>query len=385
MNYHMGAGLANQIWHTTVALRPSEHGPVTARHAPLLAAGTVGLDGAPRTSILWPSGLRINILLSLGEAGRPFRLPTPVPEPPHAYTELERLNADLEAFTDLPQLRQAQVLACLNVLTEQTAALRLIPTLSKDYLSDPVGCRVLYEAARAIVRLGQEIDQAGEVLAALCGQEVNPEVAVSAGIQLGSTVIRIHRDLDRAAGIIAMTDERRCSLDAGVSTFVRRLLDSRYFRLEALLLVRRGDSGAAAAALDAAEAAADEIRTCDDGYSSLVAEENYRILAESRLKAAAIRRSAADLATWIPRLLDTDPQDPFAWRCVAEACAKCGYQASAATALAAVTGMGGPGVFSSIAVLRKSASAQEPAELHESLLARLADLCEPPQERREPR
>jgi hypothetical protein len=341
-----GAGTTTVIgrtWRTLLTLRPGVSGPVAVRHAPYLATGELGTLGAPFSSIQYPTGLRGSLVAKLG--GPHLTIDSEVDEEGaggEALPELARLRADVAAFAGLPPARQAEVLACLNCITEHRAGFRAMRALTNDHFASPDGCAALYEAARSLVRVRPQDKQSRRALDRLARQDVSPVIATAAAVQLGAASIRLDRDLDTGGDALALADARLTEVAGPGQRFVAGLLASRIHRARALWALRQRDfpllsrclEGALTSASDLVEAA-----PIDDPYATLVAAENLRLVLEAHLVAASGSRRADAFGHWAARLLDTDPEDPFTWRYLAVYGARCGLLTGAALAVSGLAAM----------------------------------------------
>jgi hypothetical protein len=314
------------------------------QHAPYLARGQLGSLTEPLSSIQYKTDTRTELLEAaaglmdvpppLGHDGAKFE----------GYDELARLNEDVLGFRDLPRSRQAQVLSCLNCMTEHRVALSVMPALSSAYFADADGCCALYEGARTLVRVRPQDQQSRRVLDRLSRQEVNPRMATAAAVQLGAASIRLDHDLDAGARALEVADLRRGEVDRTTSSFVGTLLDSRYFRALSLLALKRREFGLLASAMDQAMESADALMaqtTPSDPYPRLVARENMRLVVEVHLVAATGAEKPAQFARWAARLLELDPEDPYTWQYLAVYGARCGCAVEAALAASGLAAIGG--------------------------------------------
>lgn len=332
------------------------------------------------SSILYPSGMRAVLRASFAHSPDDFVV-ADTDRTVTGYHELTLLNNDMARFAELATTRQAQVLSCLNCLTEQRLAVRLARHLTGDYYSDAGGCSALYEAARALMRLRPHDRLSRTVLSRLSQQSANRWIAVAAAIQLGAASIRIDRDLVQADAALQTAERSRAELDGEQYNFIATLFNSRYFRLQALLAAIRHAFPLVTDALAHALATAETLVADTAGdvpYLQLVAGENLKIVLEAHLKAASAANDPAAFARWAIRLVEVDPEDSHTWRYVATYGAACGLTADAALAMSGLTAIGGLGVPEVLGALRTAPrnDVRSP-ELTEVLLAALAALHRP--------
>lgn len=372
----MGATVIARVWKTLLTLVPTSSGPVAVQHAPFLALGRIGATAEPLSSIQYPTGTRAGLLASAG--GFLASLP-PLGDADSDFAdhpELARLNADVLRFTELAPGRQAQVLSCLNCITEHRVAFRLIPALSTEYFADPAGCAALYEGARSLVRVRPHDRQSRTVLGRLTEQDANPRIATAAAIQLAAASIRHDGDLDAGRAALEIADRRRHEVDRTAHRFTATLLDSRYFRALALLSLRQRKFGVLASSLDStwrtAEALFAEAPT-QEPYLELVALENFRLVLEVQALAASGAKDPTRFATWATRLIETDPEDPYTWRYVAVYGSRCGLVFEAALAMSGLATIGTLGMTEAADALR---SAPAPAASDRTLVATLLGALE---------
>jgi hypothetical protein len=336
--------LARHVWNTLLTVRAGDRGPIPIRHAPLLATGDLGGVGVPVSSILCPSGLRASIAASFGLPREAVRIMEPFDEAGADWPELRRLRADAARFAGLDQARQAEVLACLNCLTEQDTAIRVARGLTAAYLNTPAGCRVLYEAARALIRRRPEHPRSREVLARIAADGAEPWIRTAALVQLGAAAVRIDRNPTAAEHYVAAAERMRADTRAGV--FLDTLLHSRVSRLAALISLKNGDPAgqgvAMATTLETATTLID-LAAPLSAYERLVAAENLKMVVEAHLKAAGGARDAAGVERWATTMLSLDPDDPSTWRDIAANAARCGLVTEAALALVGLAHVGGAG------------------------------------------
>lgn len=356
MEQVVGAAVLRRVWAPLMWLQQSPTGPVAVQHLPLLATGgSSAATGGPLSSILYPPGLRRALLRALpGDSGNPGAslLGVTSTEGP-----MDVLESDLAQFDGLAWNRQAEILACLNGLTEQQLILSLRPRFDESYLADPHGVQVMFEFGRCLVRLERHPHQADALLSVLAKQSVNDQVAALSAIQQGSLRLRQLDDLPGADAALALARDRLDDLVVGsevthepivpLSKEVFSLLESRFFRLLALARVRRRDGPGIAEAMASAIEAADQMtkRSAQNEYLRLLTRENEKILCESSVKAASLQCDGEMLLHWSKRLLSVDPQDPFTWRVIAENAHRCGFHEAAALAVAGVLALGAPGAF----------------------------------------
>jgi hypothetical protein len=345
----MPAGtVIGRTWRTLLTLRPGMSGPVAVRHAPYLATGELGTLGAPFSSIQYPTGLRGSLVATTGGTIGGSHLTIGDEDEAGCETngedlpELARLRADVAAFAGLSPARQAEVLACLNCITEHRAAFRALRALTDDHFASPDGCAALYEAARSLVRVRPQDPQSRRALGRLARQDVNPVTATAAAVQLGAASIRLDRDLDAGDDALALADARLTEVAGPGHRFVAVLLASRIHRARALWALRQRDFPLLSRCLEGALATASDLMEAapvDDPYATLVAAENLRLVLEAHLVAASGSGRADAFGGWAARLLDTDPEDPFTWRYLAIYGARCGLLTGASLAVAGLAAM----------------------------------------------
>jgi len=360
----VAATISGQTWRTLITLAPTPFAPIAVSHAPFLARGQLGPGGRPMSSILYPTGMRSRLAAALGYSATSFEIRGDSPPTTDRPAELVHLEDRLSRFATLEPLVQAQVLACLNCLTEQRLIPRLALRLSTAHFESDAGCTALYEAARGMVRLRPTDRPAKAVLQRLAGQVHFPWVAASAAVQLGAAAIRIERDLDQATAALSLAERARSALDADAPD-PPGLIASRYHRLRALVLLNAGDVPLATEAMERAHGEASELArqtaSAVPTYAGLVAAENLKIVYESYIKAASGGRDATGFARWATRLVDLDPHDPYTWRYIAVYGARCGLATAAALASIGLATTGGPGVADCVAAFRRSPARSEPA------------------------
>jgi hypothetical protein len=378
MAQSLGATVTARVWHTLITLAQSPGGPVAIQHAPFLARGDLGGNGEPLSSILYPSGMRAALLGSFEHQRDDFTIPGNNDAAQPGYQELACLRQDLTRFGQLAPMRQAQVLACLNCITEQGVVVRLAPDLPAHYFSDPAGCCALYEAARAFVRILPEDRQSRTVLSRLSRNGASAWIRGAAAVQLGAASIRIDGDLTAAASALEAAEDCRGEVQQSMPAFCSTLLDSRLFRLRALFALRNKDFTLARHAMENALSTAETLMSePPEGhpYLRLVASENRKIVLESHLKAASGSKDLAGFVHWATRLMHLDPDDSYTWKYIAIYATRCGLVAEATLALAGLTSIGGLGVPEVLASLQDAPGGGERSDELAGLLRNsLADL-----------
>ncbi len=367
--------VVHRVWETMITLRESERGPLHVRHAPLLASGDLG-GGVPMSSILMPSGLRASLVRSLRLADADVGL-RPEEARGGTSTGLSTLRADIAAFDDLALSRQAEVLACLNCLTEQAVAVSLVRQLRSDHLLTVPGCRVLYEVGRVLLRMyNPQARQVFERIADLCEE---PMLRVLARVQLGAMAVRLQGDMDSATAHVSATWSEYAEAEACFDGFLRLLLQSRASRLTALVAMRVGDTDGQSAAMERSLETALELERISrrrSRYNRLVSAENMKIVAESHLKAAGGVGDTSGVVRWATTMLSIDPDDPGTWRDITTNAARCGLITEAAIATVGMTFVGGTGTVGSVE--RIVATTDRPGsseELRHELAAAIAGLA----------
>lgn len=373
------ASVTSRVWRTLLTLLPSSAGPIAIQHAPLTARSELGSLREPFSSIQYPTGTRAHLIDAVGQQLEPLPPLGDAASTFDGHRELAQLNDDIVRFRELPMIRKAEVLSCLNCMTEQRVALRLVPALSwSEHYADPDGCCVLYEAARSLIRVKPKDQQSRRVLERLSRQDVNPRMATAAAIQLGAASVRLDQDLDAAAQALDVADQRRAEVD---SSFVADLLDSRYYRALALLALKRRDFALLRSSMDNTMTAAVALMartTPTDEYPLLVARENMRLVVEVHLVAATGAEKPDQFSLWARRLLDLDPEDPFTWQYLSIYGARCGCVVEAALAVSGVAIIGGldyVGVSEALGAARVGDFRD--TDLLEKILATLESLVRP--------
>ncbi len=338
----------------------SASGPICVRQAPYLALGNLGGNAHPRSSIMFPSHLRFVVRDSFGLNTDDLIAEPGGDDTAHDSAAVVRLRTDLQQFASLAPLRAAQVLSCLNCLTEQPLVADLMSTLPPLLADSHVDlARAWYEAARGLVRLGVDEQQGADVLRELT-LNAPSRVATTAGIQLGAYHLRIAHDLGHAEEVLTRTRQllEVAEHDDDCPTAEATLLVSRFHRLEALFHTRARDRSGQARAMDLAEEHSRRLLAAANvhPYELLLAEENHKIVCEARIKAAAFGRDAAALATWSGELMGLDPEDPTSWRCIAEAAAQLGLCSVGRLALVGQAALGGLGVHNTLDIVEHAAS-----------------------------
>ncbi|NUP68920.1 MAG: hypothetical protein HOW71_42885 [Nonomuraea sp.] len=367
--------VVHRTWETMITLRESERGPLQIRHAPLLATGDLG-GGAPMSSILMPAGLRASLVRSLrladadvglrsGEAGG------------RASKGLAALRADIAAFDDLTLPRQAEVLSCLNCITEQAVAVPLVRNVTSDHLLSVPGGRVLYEVGRVLLRIYNP--QAHQVFQSVAESGADPVLRISGRVQLGAMAVRQQGDLDSATAHVQAAWSEYAEAETDLDDFLRALLQSRVSRLAALVAMRTGDTHGQSAAMERSLATAlelERISRARSAYDRLVSAENMKIVAESHLKAAGGAGDSSGVVKWATTMLSVDPDDPGTWRDITTHAARCGLITEAAIATVGMTFVGGTGTVGSVERIAAARNRfDSSAELRHELAAAIAGLA----------
>jgi hypothetical protein len=378
-NMSDATSVTSRVWRTLLTLLPSSAGPIAIQHAPWTARSELGSLREPFSSIQYPTGTRAHLIDAVGQPMEPLGDAASVFD---EHPELARLNEDVVRFQDLPMIRKAEVLSCLNCMTEQRVAFRLVPALSwSEHYADPDGCCVLYEAARSLIRVKPQDQQSRRALEKLSRQEVNPRMATAAAIQLGAASVRLDHDLDAAAKALDVADQRRAEVDRADSPFVADLLDSRYYRALALLALKQRNFKLLRSCMDNTMTSAVALMgrtTPTDEYPLLVARENMRLVVEVHLVAATGAEKPDQFSMWAQRLLDQDPEDPFTWQYLSIYGARCGCvveAALAASGLAIIGGLDFVGVTEALGAAKVGDFRD--AVLVEKILATLESLVRP--------
>lgn len=367
--------VVHRVWETMITLRESERGPLHIRHAPLLASGDLG-GGVPMSSILMPSGLRASLVRSLRLADADVGL-RPEKARGGTSTGLSTLRADIAAFDDLALSRQAEVLACLNCLTEQAVAVSLVRQVTSDHLLTVPGCRVLYEVGRVLLRTHNP--QSRQVFERIADLSEEPMLRVLARVQLGAMAVRLQRDLDSASAHVSAMWSEYAEAEARFDGFLRLLLQSRASRLAALVAMRVGEADGQSAAMERSLETALELERISrtrSQYDRLVSAENMKIVAESHLKAAGGVGDTSGVVRWATTMLSIDPDDPGTWRDITTNALRCGLVTEAAIAMVGMTFVGGTGTVGSVE--RIAATTDRPCfseELRHELVAAIAGLA----------
>ncbi|WP_132113721.1 hypothetical protein [Actinocrispum wychmicini] len=371
--------VTSRVWRTLLTLLPSSAGPIAIQHAPLTARGQLGSLREPFSSIQYPTGTRAHLIDAVGQVLEPLGAAASTFD---GHPELAQLNADIVRFRDLTMIRRAEVLSCLNCMTEQRVAFQLVPALSwAEHYADPDGCCVLYEAARSLIRVKPQDQQSRRVLERISRQDVNPRLATAAAIQLGAASVRLDHDLDAAAKALDVADQRRAEVDRTDTPFVADLLDSRYYRALALLALKQRDFKLLRSSMDGTMTAAMALMartTPADEYPLLVARENMRLVVEVHLVAATGAEKPDQFSRWAKRLLDLDPEDPFTWQYLSIYGARCGCvveAALAASGMAIIGGLDHVGVSEALGAARVGDFRDD--DLVEKILGTLESLVRP--------
>ncbi|MEW9555308.1 hypothetical protein [Nonomuraea sp. NPDC050783] len=373
------AAVARVVWETMLTLRESDRGPLHFRHAPLLATGDLGGAGVPMSSILTPSGLRASLVRALGLAEADADLHAAASD--GAGQALTALRAGIAAFAELPPERQAELLSCLNCLTEQATVISLVPRATPDHPRTAAGSRVLYEVGRALLRRYNPL--ARPILEGVA-ESTDPVLRVLARVQLGAMAVRLRGDLENATAQVDAARGGYAEAEADLDGFLRALLQSRVSRLAALVALRRTDPSGQAAAMERSLETALELERLSrtrPRYDRLVAAENMKIVAESHLKAAGGARDAGEVTRWATTMLSIDPDDPGTWRDIAANTARCGLTTEAAIAAVGMTYVGGAGTVATIQAIVTTPLASTPpttppsGELRQALAGAIAGLA----------
>jgi hypothetical protein len=368
----VGSGVASRVWHTLITLEKGQSGPIALRHAPFLATGELGDIKFPLSSILYPSGMRAFLLGSVGCEAKRFQLSSDRAVDGGDFAALDEIKSGIRDFRSMGPLRQSQLLACLNCLTEQRAALPCISALPESYFADADGCHVVFEAARALLRMGAPSCQAKRAFGRLSSDCRNPLVGALSAIQLGAAYLRLEKDAVGASRSIVVADRWRLLLREAESAFIVAIVDSRYFRLVALAAFTDGKSECAKSALSSAlEAAVVATECAKETYERLVAAENMRLVYEVNLKAASLAFNIAAFESWALRLLEGDGEDSHSWKCISEYASRCGLAVVAALGIAGLATVCGVGIWPALACLKPSIGTARATVLEEVMVDRL--------------
>jgi hypothetical protein len=372
--------IASRALDALLSLAPGQRGPIEFRHAPLLASGDLGDVDGPLSSILHPPGLRASLRRHMLGAEHAFEASTRAPDEPVSGAALTRLRNDVEQFTSLEPERQAEVLACLNCLTEQYIALDCLPALTTALYAHVAGCHAMYEGARCLLRIHRESPHARAVLTRLAERPPVPWIGASSSIQLCAAAVRFDQDLPSAAAALARARAWCDEMNASARPFESALARSRLLRVEALLAFKLGRPRESAESLDRALSVAGiavELSSARSSYANLVALENRKIVLEARAKACADRRDDVGFAIAATDLIRFDPEDAVGWRTTATGAARLGWMSTAAIALAGHFSLGGVGGSSIVAALGGiDRIAPSSSDLDAVLLETIEALCD---------
>lgn len=372
----LGASIPIRVWRPLMTIEHAPRGAIATRQAPLLALGEISEPGRPWSSILYPAGMRTAIQSSLGGTFDEFKIRPGGDVDATRHPEFARLCNDMARFSELEPGRQAEVLACLNCVTEQHLVLGLAGSLGEDHFTEPNGCHAVYETARALIRARPHDPQSRMVLWRLASQSVDPAVGAVAAIQLGAASIRIDNDLEAASKALAAAEVARSVAPSSIED----LLASRFFRLHALWALKAQEFRTARQAMQDSYDTSEQFVAASAGrhpYLDLVARENHKIVLESHLKAASGIGDIASFQRWAVQLLTLDPEDAYTWRYIASYGARCGLLPESGLALAGLVSMGGLGAMEVLESLRNAPTdSPEAPDLRAALQEALANLQE---------
>lgn len=348
MNAHVLTGrrtpiVARAYWQTFLTLAPSSLSQLPAKYVPFLAVGDLGGMPHSMSAILYPPGMRASMLDTLNQPVN-YGLDSPVIES-YWSEEFSRVWSDLRQWSELSLSRQGQLGALLNCLSEQRLLVGLVADLQSDLISNVEGCAVLYEGARAIIRLSPTNASARAMLDALGRHAGDPTIRALSVIHLSAMQSRVDREQQAASETLSngVAAVEHCD----DSTLEGVVVRSRWARVQALIDSKQRRFSAASDNLRQARAYADhavDLASSRAPYMQLVAAENLKMVLEATILGAAGAGNAGLVASVAFELLRLDPYDSYTWRTVGTAATRTNLVLSATTALAGVTMLGGTGV-----------------------------------------
>ncbi|THV38652.1 hypothetical protein [Glycomyces buryatensis] len=361
MSSPLGINRTRDIWEVLINVEARRTGPFAFRHAPLLALGHLGEAAVPMSSQLYPSGLRAHLLRTFGLSSTHSLLDNENPGFGDRSEPFQELSRDLHRYSRLSTLRKAQVCAALNCLTHQPIVKKLA-SIDGQPEQGPHGMHLLYEIARAEIRVDPRSSSAREKFDLIVKNQDLRFTAINAAIQLGALEIRTYDDVAAAEAAVASVATPQRELEQADPDLPSLLALSRLYRLIALIELKKRNIGAAREALRECMTHAEAMmaRTSgEDGYGRLLAEENHKIVVEVHFKAAAGGRDLDGVNKWGRKLLEIDNEDPYVWQHMFEYSMRMGAIEPAVAALTGFTATGGLGVELATRELLQSKGAAE--------------------------
>jgi len=374
----LGPQLSRPHWVTFLTLSEHDVGQLPARYVPFLAADDLGPLRHSLSAILYPAGMRQAMIRSL-PVGTDLSLAGPESRPWWS-TNHARVWNDLRDWDVLSVPRQANLLALLNCLSEQRLALPLIRTLATDRSRKEDEGWLVFEAARALIRIQPSNQSARRVLDSLRNTNSDPLLRTLAAIHLAAMMTRVDGE-HSAAECVMMEVKLQDVVARADSEFTLRIASSRWHRLMALICTRKGDFKAVERNVELAFEHAEYATAIAEGspghrYVSLVANENTKMVLESHVLAAGKRGLPAQLRKSAMSLIELDPYDSYTWRTVAIASSDAKMKLSCVAALGGLSVLGGPGIpdVANRAVAAPTSDGGEDECLANDLLTKVGDI-----------
>lgn len=311
-------------WQSLLSLEESGRECVKLRNLGFLVRAMEGkIADVQWFAILSVPGLREQIVQQSGL--REYSCGSPADVSPQTRTDAWQLLVSVcERWPELQTNERVNLMSLLNQLTLPRAVIKLARRWLPSSANSAGDQYLIYEVARARHRLEPHAADAIAVLDRLARGASLVELRTWACAQMIAHHVRVARRIDRAIEFVALGRGYERQLLSSESPALGLLIWSRFLRAAALLEFALR-SEAVWRVLEEAQEAGDEMRRLGRTPAmGQLADENRKVLLESRIKAAGTTSTEVSVDELIEELLYLDGRDPDSLLCCGDAVAKIG-------------------------------------------------------------